>query len=96
MADPRITDHPTTTYILRFFLQSKELHDEKDPLDANLEKVLPGVHQWNQINQAEIAKLRDLLVTTSEQHVSSKVDELHQTLISTKQDTDQKVVRGFL
>jgi hypothetical protein len=35
----------------------KALEEEKSPLDACLESVLPGVHQWHQANQAAITSL---------------------------------------
>jgi Transcriptional activator of glycolytic enzymes len=37
----------------------KALQDEKSPLDANLESVLPGVHQWHQANHQIVTRLGD-------------------------------------
>jgi Transcriptional activator of glycolytic enzymes len=37
----------------------KALQDEKSPLDANLESVLPGVHQWQQANFQAVNRLND-------------------------------------
>jgi hypothetical protein len=33
---------------------AKELREQIDPLDASLEKVLPGLHQWQRINNVEL------------------------------------------
>lgn len=42
----------------------RELENEESPLDANLEKVLPGVHQWHRATHQELSRvtteLRDL------------------------------------
>jgi hypothetical protein len=38
---------------------TNELTNPKDPLDANLGKVLPGVHQWPRINNTELNKVKD-------------------------------------
>jgi Transcriptional activator of glycolytic enzymes len=38
---------------------TKALAEEKSPLDACLETVLPGVHQWHHANQAAVSALRD-------------------------------------
>jgi hypothetical protein len=37
----------------------KSLVEEKSPLDACLESVLPGVHQWHHANNAAVASLRE-------------------------------------
>jgi uncharacterized protein YdiU (UPF0061 family) len=34
------------------------LRDDQSPLDANLEKVLPGVHQWHRMNNQSIEELK--------------------------------------
>ena len=39
------------------------LQNEDDSLDANLEKVLPGIHQWHNANNSAIKKLEDGIVT---------------------------------
>ena len=38
------------------------LESEKCPLDANLEKVIPGLHMWHQENHGAIKKLDKKLV----------------------------------
>jgi hypothetical protein len=35
------------------------LSSQEDPLDANMEKVLPSLHQWHRINNQEMSNLRD-------------------------------------
>jgi Transcriptional activator of glycolytic enzymes len=37
----------------------RELAEERSPLDACLESVLPGVHQWHHANHAAVSSLRD-------------------------------------
>jgi Transcriptional activator of glycolytic enzymes len=60
----------------------KELAEERSPLDACLESVLPGVHQWHHANQAAVTSLRDDTKTLhcdmniGFQHV---IAELHET-----------------
>lgn len=39
----------------------KALQEEKCPLDACLESVLPGVHQWHQANNQAVVRLGDRL-----------------------------------
>jgi hypothetical protein len=34
------------------------LQHEDSPLDANLEKVLPGMHQWHQANESAMTQLK--------------------------------------
>lgn len=41
----------------------KALAEEKSPLDACLESVLPGVHQWHHANNAAVSSLRDEMKT---------------------------------
>ena len=36
-----------------------ELSNDKSPLDANLEKVLPGIKQWHNINESSIKRLHE-------------------------------------
>jgi len=58
----------------------KALAEEKSPLDACLESVLPGVHQWHHANHAAVSSLRqDFTVATQEikEGIQQIVGELH-------------------
>jgi hypothetical protein len=62
----------------------KALAEEKSPLDACLESVLPGVHQWHHANNAAIATLRNemrIMTLDMKVGISQIVEELQQTRI---------------
>lgn len=72
-------------------VMKKALVEEKSPLDACLESVLPGVHQWHHANNAAIASLRDDMKTMNvdiKDGLSQIVGELHQTR---KRRSDQDI-----
>ena len=50
------------------------LSTEECPLDASLEKVLPGVHQWHRINNEEMGRLKGSMREMSSQ-MTAKLEE---------------------
>ena len=74
---------------------ASEIANEKDPLDASLEKVLPGVHQWHRINNAEMSKLQTL-VKDAVEGLTLKVDDMHSTMLSTREDTSRQLSAAFM
>ena len=92
---PQRCNHPLFESLVVF--QTKEFADFKDmmkhaletevsPLDANLEKVMPGVHQWHQITNDSINKL-SRAVTDFQGELKGEVENLHSTILTTKEDT---------
>ena len=63
-----------------------ELRNENNPLDANMEKVLPGLHQWHNINGNRIERVERALNT-----LSSNINVTLQTL---KEETEAERYRG--
>jgi Transcriptional activator of glycolytic enzymes len=60
----------------------RELAEERSPLDACLESVLPGVHQWHHANQAAVSSLReDTKVLQNEMNIgfTNVIAELQET-----------------
>ena len=52
----------------------KALSTEVCPLDASIEKVLPGVHQWHRINNQEMVQLKSSMRNLSSE-LSNKLSE---------------------
>jgi hypothetical protein len=78
---------------------ARELTNQQDPLDANMEKVLPSLHQWHRINNEEMSRLK--------QSLCEKVDDLaakfetgfesfNNVLMSNKSDLKQELAHTFL
>ena len=60
-----------------------------------MEKVLPGVHQWHRINNAEMSKLQTL-VKEAVEGLSLKVDDMHSTMITSREDTSRQLSAAFM
>jgi hypothetical protein len=81
---------------------AKELSSQNDPLDANLEKVLPSLHEWHRINKDEMARLKQSFSTMDckMSDICNKVDngfeQLTATLMSNKKQTKQEMAGTFL
>ena len=73
----------------------QELANQTDPLDASLEKVLPGVHQWHRINSGELSKLQDLL-KESVGDLNMKYDVIHSTILASREETNRQLSAAFL
>jgi hypothetical protein len=72
-------------------LMKRSLAEEKSPLDACLESVLPGVHQWHHANNAAISSLREDMKSMNsdmKDGLSKIVGELKETR---KQRSEQDV-----
>ena len=78
-------------------LQTKEFADFREsmkhaletvdcPLDANLEKVMPGVHQWHQATNDSINSL-SRNVSDLKGELKGELDNLYGTLVTAKEDT---------
>jgi hypothetical protein len=78
---------------------ARELSNASDPLDANLEKVLPGLHQWHRITKDEISSLRDS-VQSLECKLESKIDRgierINGSIQSQRQQSDRELANTFL
>lgn len=62
----------------------KALAEEKSPLDACLESVLPGVHQWHQANNTAVVNLRDEMKTMNSD-IKNGIQEIMSELQETRQ-----------
>ena len=65
---------------------SQALHQEECPLDASLEKVMPGVHQWHQVTNDSINNLSKT-VKDFQGEVKGELEHLHSTLLTAKEDS---------
>jgi hypothetical protein len=81
---------------------TQELASQNDPLDANLEKVLPSLHEWHKINKDEMLRLKQA-VSTMDCKVSdihSKIDsgfgDIKDALMSNKVQLKQELAGSFL
>lgn len=68
----------------------KSLRDEKSPLDANLESVLPGVHQWHKANEQAISRLGDRVDTFAEAVAAGINTLITKVNMSEQQRADQE------
>jgi hypothetical protein len=79
-----------------------ELSSENDPLDANLEKVLPSLHEWHRINKDAMMHLKQAVTTMGSkmEHIDTKMDsgfgEIKETLMSNKVQLKQELAGSFL
>ena len=58
------------------------LENESNPLDADLEKVLPGIHQWHQANESKLWGVKsrlDEVIDTVKQGFDGMVDVASET-----------------
>jgi hypothetical protein len=54
----------------------KELLSEEDPLNANLEKNLPSLHEWHGINKHEVSSLKQAASSVEE-----KMSDIHTKIV---------------
>ena len=84
-------------------LQSNEFADFKEsmkqaletedcPLDANLEKVMPGVHQWHQVTNDSINTL-SRNVNDLKSELKGDMENLYSTLVTAKEDSKVNLAR---
>jgi len=70
------------------------LETESSPLDANLESVLPGLHQWHTANNAALKRLQTD-VTSLESRVDSRVDGLKDFMEAQQEEHEDKLLIAF-
>jgi hypothetical protein len=79
-----------------------ELDCQNDPLDANLEKVLPALHEWHQINKHEMSSLKQQVARQDDSlcELHTKLDsgftEVKEVLNSGKDQMKQELAGSFL
>ena len=71
---------------------------ESNPMDADLEKVLPGVHRWHQANQISIDGVSTQVqgMVTDVKESKEAVQALKQELREQRQESDQRLANTFL
>jgi hypothetical protein len=81
---------------------AQELACQNDPLDANLEKVLPSLHEWHKINKDEMLRLKQAVSTVDckVSDIHSKIDsgfgDIKDILMSDKVQLKQELAGSFL
>jgi hypothetical protein len=71
------------------------LTTEDSPLDANLEKVLPGVHQWHQANESAMHQLKTGVVGLGEK-LESGLLQLAEFLKDGQADSEERLADTFM
>ena len=71
-----------------------ELREEKNPLDANLEKVLPGLHQWHSVNTIALGKV-ELAVNTLSSNLNQAVQGMHEQSRDERQAADNWLAQAL-
>jgi hypothetical protein len=74
---------------------STALNTEECPLDASLEKVLPGVHQWHRINNQQMNQMKRSIVELDAK-VAQGFTDLENTIKGTKEETMQQLANTFM
>ena len=82
------------------------LDNEETPLDANLEAVIPGLHQWQSQNNADLQGVgqkvdrvegkMDSMHTVVTEGFKSMGRVLHESIRNSSQDTTTRIARSFL
>ena len=74
------------------------LENEESPLDANLESVLPGVHQWHRANEAAVKSVHgriDTLMETVKVGLKDGFDRISSTTALNQQLQDKRLATVF-
>ena len=74
------------------------LENERSPLDATLESVLPGVHQWHRANEAAVKRVHghiDALMETVKEGLKDGFDRISSTTAFNQQLQDQRLATVF-
>ena len=71
------------------------IETEQSPLDANLEKVLPGVHSWHKANDLAITSLGRKVETLAES-VQEGFQRLVEAQSSQRAESDQRLASSFI
>jgi len=79
-------------------LMGQSLATENNPMDADLERVLPGVHRWHQANQSSINgmcnKVEGLITVVKES--KQDITDLKEELQSQPQESEQRLANAFM
>ena len=73
---------------------SEHLKSEVSPLDANLEKVLPGLKQWHNINEATMKKL-EAEVQQLDSNVSQRMQCVIEEARAERSLADERLALAF-
>jgi hypothetical protein len=71
------------------------LENEDNPLDANLEKVIPGLHQWHQANHSELKNVKVSLEQVAEM-MREGFDGLEHVHTEKRAESDKHLAGVFL
>jgi len=71
------------------------IQHESNPMDADLEKVLPGVHRWHQANNQEMQTL-STTVTDFIQEVRTAVKAIHEDSSQRNREAGRQLASSFL
>jgi Centromere DNA-binding protein complex CBF3 subunit, domain 2/Transcriptional activator of glycolytic enzymes len=92
--------HDMTVFSSDKFMEFKEqmriaIDSEKCPLDANLEYVLPGVHQWHNLNNAAVkvvgSEVEQLKVAVAEGFI-----RVEKVMNNHRAESDKRIAASFL
>ena len=72
-----------------------ELENAKSPLDANLEAVIPGLHQWQSVNHKELGSVKSAVESLS-QRVAEGFRDSTQASADSRVASDQKLASAFI
>ena len=75
-------------------VMTSELNNEQNPLDANLEKVLPGLHQWHNINAGQLQKVETAINTLSSS-INTGLQTLKEQAEAERLHADQRLAEAF-
>jgi hypothetical protein len=81
---------------------SQELASQNDPLDANLEKVIPSLHEWHRINKNEMFHLKESVSTIDgklsemQQKIDGGLQDVKRVLLSNNERAKQELAASFL
>lgn len=70
------------------------LESESSPLDANLESVLPGVHQWHQANESALRQLASGIERMGNE-LGTKMETFVGTMATGQQESEERLAESF-
>jgi hypothetical protein len=71
------------------------LINERCPLDANLETVLPGVHQWHRANDSAMSQLKTGLEGLGRE-LAGRLDTLQGTIQTGQEESEDRLAETFM
>ena len=73
---------------------ASSLDSEEDPLDANVEKILPGISRWHSVTHTELTAihkaLRDLTA-----HIEGRFEAAEEANVKAREDSERNIARVF-